>query len=231
MPEHLADMLKEAVRLERGGMLDRAMEHLDMAADADDPALVAEALRHRADIHRARSEWDRAVREARQSAAIARGAGLDDLTAEALNAEAAVHMSRHAYTTARGLLEETLTLTSAPRVQGIALQNLGVIAAEEDRLADARQHFEESRARFHTASYERGVAIALVNSGRVALLEGDNDRAEELCAEGEMVAQRVGDLEIAAMAAFNRADALVRAGRYAEADPPASVALGYFTGV
>lgn len=224
-------MLREAVRLERGGLLDRAMEQLDMAAEADDPALAAEALRHRADIHRARSDWDLAIREAQRSARLAREAGRDDLVAEALNAEAAVHMTRHAYAHAKGLLEETLSLTDAPRVQGIALQNLGVIAAEEGRLPEARRHFEDSRERFQAASYDRGVAIALVNTGRVALLEGDAHRAESLCARGELVAQRVGDLEIAAMAAFNRADALVRAGRFQEADAPASVALGYFTGV
>lgn len=224
-------MLKEAVRLERGGLLDRALEQLSAAAMSDDPALAAEALRHRADIHRARCEWDLALDHARQSAALAEGAGQDELVAEALNAAAAVHMTRRDYDQAGDLLDRILALSSAPRVRGIALQNLGVIAAEEGRLEDARARFEESVERFRAADYARGVAMALVNTGRVALLGGDHTRAEELCAEGEAEAQRVGDLEIAAMAAFNRAEALVRGGRYQEAEAPASVALGYFTGV
>lgn len=231
MPEHLTNTLREAVRLERGGMLDKALQQLDLAADSEDPALVAEALRHRADIHRSRSEWDLALEHARRSASVAEQAGLDDLAAEALNAEAAVHMIHRSYDEAAGLLQRILKLTGDPRVLGIALQNLGVIAAEEGRIEVARGHFEASLARFRASDYSRGVAMALVNTGRVAFLEGDNERAEALCAEGEMEAQRVGDLEIAAMAAFNRAEALVRAGRPEDAEAPASVALGYFTGV
>lgn len=199
--------------------------------EAEDPRLVAEARRHKADIHRARCEWERAIEEARSSAEVAESAGLTDLAAEAVNAEAAVYMSRGRWSEAQALLEHILEMTSSSRIQGIATQNLGVIAAELGELEEAREWLESSQASFRAARYSRGLAMALVNTGRVALLEGDDERAEALCAEGEGEAQRVGDLEVAALAAFNRAEALVRRGLYEEAEAPASVAMGYFTGV
>lgn len=231
MPEDSAERLREAVRLERGGLLDRALDRLIEAEASEDPALRAEALRHRADIHRARCEWEEAFRHARLSREVAESAGLGELAAEASNAEAAVHMSRQEYPRAAALLAGMLERATRPRIRGIALQNLGVIASEQGRLGDARERFEESRGCFEAAGYQRGVALAMVNAARVLLLEDDDETAESLCAQAEMVAQRVGDLEIAAMAAFNRAEALIRGGRHQEAEEPASVALGYFAGV
>lgn len=230
MPENWSERIQEAVRLERAGMPDRALEWLEGGAPAESPDLEAERLRHRADIHRTRCEWDAALADARRSREVAERAGLSALAAEALNAEAAVYMSRREYPKATELLVRILAITEDARVRGIALQNLGVIAAEEGRLGAARRHFDASQVAFRSAGYERGVALALVNSGRVALLEGDDRAAERLCAEGERSAEGVGDLEIAAMAAFNRAEALVRSGRHREAEEPASIALGYFTG-
>lgn len=215
--------------MERAGLLDRALELFAVAARSSDPAVAAEALRHRADVHRARCEWAAALKDARASASLATGAGLTALAAEAVNAEAAVHMSRRDYEAALPLLEAVLEQPGDERIRGIALQNLGVIAAEMGDLDQARRQFEASRTCFRSVGYFRGVAMALVNEGRMALLGGEPGSAESLCGRGEVIARREGDLEIAAMAAFNRAEALIAAGRPGEAEEPASIALGYFT--
>lgn len=215
--------------MERAGLLDRALDLFTVAARSRDPALAAEALRHRADVHRARCSWAAALADARGSALRAAEAGLTELVAEAENAEAAVHMSRKSYADAEPLLRGVLSRTNDDRIRGIAMQNLGIIAAEKDNLEEARRQFEASRACFRAAGYYRGVALALVNEGRIALLGGDPAQAESLCGRGELIARREGDLEIAAMAAFNRAEALIADGRPDEAEEPASIALGYFT--
>ena len=226
-----SESLREAVRLERGGLLEKALVELGVAALSDDPAVLAQALRHQADIHRARCQWDEALGLARRSAEAARAAGLSELEAEAINAEAAVHLTRRAFDIAEPLFERMLAITGDPRVQGIALQNLGISAAEQGHLEEARRRFMESHDRFDAAGYLRGQATTLVNSGRIALLEGDDESAEQLCSRADALARRVGDLELSALASLNLAEALLRRGRFEEAEPPASVALGYFTGV
>ncbi len=229
MPDRQRERLTEAVQLERGGLLDRALDLFTAAARSRDPALAAEALRHRADVHRARCAWAAALRDARTSAVRAAESGDPDLVAEARNAEAAVHMSRRSYDDAEPLLQGVLEGAGNPRIRGIALQNLGVIAAEKGDLEEARRRFGASRACFRTARYYRGVALALVNEGRMALLAGDSRTAESLCGRADAISRREGDLEIAALAAFNRAESLIAAGRPREAEEPASIALGYFT--
>lgn len=231
MPDRHREKLTEAVQLERAGLLDRALDLLTAAARSHDPALAAEALRHRADVHRARCAWAAALGDARASAVRAAESGRPDLVAEAENAEAGVHMSRGSYEDAEPLLLGVLERAENPRIRGIALQNLGVIAAEKGDLEEARRQFEASRACFRTARYSRGVALALVNEGRMSLLAGDPRAAETLCGRADVIARREGDLEIAALAAFNRAESLVEAGRPGEAEEPASIALGYFTSV
>lgn len=229
--EHAQERLEEAVRLERGGLLEKALAELSEVARSDDPALLAEAMRHQADIHRARCEWETAIALARRSREVARAAGLRELEAEAVNAEGAVHLSRGAFGDATALFAEMLGLCTEPRIRGIALQNLGISAAEQGQLEEARRRFLASHDCFEAAGYTRGMATALVNSGRIALLEDDAVAAEELCSKGDVLARRVGDLELSALASFNLAEARLRTGHPEVAEGPAAVAMGYFTGI
>src|SRR5919201_6732039 len=84
--------LESGERYERSGALDRALVCYDRAeAAADDPSVLAEALRRKAVVLRLRCEWEEAIQVARRSGDVAREAGLLDCLAEALTAEAAVH--------------------------------------------------------------------------------------------------------------------------------------------
>lgn len=229
MPDKSTRELIEAIRLQRGGLLDQALNFLKAAADGDDPTVLAEALRHQADIHRTRCDWDTALALARRSEEVAASAGLNKLEAEALNARAAVHLEREELDAAGRLLHRMLDLTSDPRIQGIALQNLGVLAGQLGDLEQARSRFGESHERFRRAEYLRGMATSMINTGRVALLKGDDEGAEELCSQAEILARRLGDLELVALASLNLGDALVRRGRLEQAEAHLVGALGYFS--
>lgn len=228
--EDSSELLGEGVRLARGGLLDKALQHLSDAAERSDPAVVAEALRHQADIHRARCEWDAALILARRSAEVALAAGLHDAVAEAKNAEAAVHLSRGAFDEARPLLLKMTEVTPSPRIRGIAFQNLGYIAAEEGAHDAAQKWFDRALDAFREARYARGATMALMNSGRIALLRGDYETAEGLSTGAAAAARGVDDLELLALACLNLAEALLRLGLTDEAEKPASEALGYFDG-
>lgn len=231
MPPSPSQTLEEGIRLERAGLLDKALQQYRSVVDAGEPAVTAEALRHEADVQRTRCDWDAAMDRARRSAEIARSIGRDDLVADALNAEAAVHLSRSDYEPARALLLEMLDLATDPRIRGIALQNLGLIAAEEEDLDEAYLRFTESSACFEEAGYDRGVALSLLNSSRLPLLRGRYDLAAEQAAQAEAVARQIGDLELVALACLTLGEALLQLQRLEGAERCAVIAFGYFSGV
>ncbi|HEU4628880.1 MAG TPA: hypothetical protein VFS08_04015, partial [Gemmatimonadaceae bacterium] len=166
--------LDAGLRLERGGMPDRALQWYQEALDcAATPALQSEALRHIADAHRARGEWAEALAAARRSAAVATAAGLSELRAEALNAEGNVHLVRGDAAAARPLFEQALTDAADDRIRGILLQNLGTCAARDGDGAAAHELFTASLSCFRDAGYERGVLIALNNVAAATIEFGD----------------------------------------------------------
>lgn len=231
MPETHYDALEDGVRLERSGLLEKALSNLRRAAEAEDPAVVAEALRHQADVHRARCDWDLAIELARRSGSVAEGASRADLLADALNAEAAVYLSQSDWEQARPLLRRMLEVVKDPRIRGIAYQNLGLIAAECGDLAEAHRHFSHSSACFRDAGYDRGVAVALVNASRLPLLRGQHRQAAEEAARAAETARELGDLELLAVASLTQGEALLHLGEHEEAERCAAIAFGHFSGV
>jgi tetratricopeptide (TPR) repeat protein len=228
MPDPL-ELLEEGIRCEQSGALDRAFEKYQSAAElAEDPDIVSEALRRQAEVYRSRCEWENAIETAHRSADVARRAKLSGRLAEALNAQASVYMSRGHFTTAAPLLEQILALTSDDRLRGIALQNLGTIAAQSGDLTTAEARFAESGSCFERARYTRGHAVALVNSAAVALDRGDYERAGARSRDAVILARQVNDMELIALATKNLAEAHVGMGDLAKAEDHASEALGFF---
>lgn len=228
MPDPV-ELLEEGVRCEQSGALDRAFERYQSAAElSDDPDVVSEALRRQAEIYRARCEWETSLETAHRSADVARRARLPGRLAEALNAQASVYMSRGHFPTAAPLLEQILSLTTDDRLRGIALQNLGTIAAQSGDLDTAERRFGESRGCFERAGYARGQAVALTNAAAVALDRSHFDRAGELSREAIARAREVNDMELIALATKNLAESCVGRGDLAKAEDHASEALGFF---
>jgi len=228
MPDARAS-LERGLRLERGGVLDGALQAYATAADiATDPADRAEALRRQADVLRTRAEWGRALELARESAHVAGAAGLNDLLAEAINAQAAVRQCQGDLDAAARLYGQIPELSSDRRIRGIAHQNLGALAAMAGRHEEAALRFEESLTCFRASGYTRGVAIALVNLGRAALDQDDAVRAETVLRDAAAAAREVDDLDLAALALVNLAEAVLERGGYDQAEEHASSALGFF---
>ena len=224
-----SERLDEGRRREQGGALEGARECFEYAAaESDDPDLVAEALWRLAHVHRLQCRWDDAIDAARRSAEVAQVARLPERQSEALNAEAAVHMSRGAPDAARPLLEQTLTLTADHRMRGVALQNLGTIAAHAGDLDAAERHFADSYACFRQAGYERGEAMALNNQGRATLDRGRHEDAARLLERALLLARAIPDLDLVALASLNLAEAFAAAGRDLDAQDMATTALGFF---
>jgi tetratricopeptide (TPR) repeat protein len=227
MPDAL-ELLEEGRRAEKLGILNRALEAYEEAARAsDDPAIIAEALVHQADVHRACCEWDDAITCARDAQVIAVTSGLGDRHAEALNAEAVVHMARGDFTAATPLIEELLRTASDARLRGIALQNLGTTRAQQGQLAAAEQAFAESYSCFLSCGYERGQAIALNNQGRVALDRNDRALAERVLQQALHAAREVDDTELIGIIMVNVAEAILPRDAV-RAESFACSALGHF---
>jgi tetratricopeptide (TPR) repeat protein len=224
------ELIEQGIRYETGGVLERALgAYREAAAAADsDTRAHAEALRREADVLRSRCAWDESLHAARASASIALDAGHDDLVAEALNAEAAVFQSRGQLPHAVELYEKMLQVTRDQRIRGIALQNLGSIAATEGDFARAEECFVESFECFQRGGYTRGVVFSLNNYGRAALDRGATDVAHPVLVRAEAVARDLMDLDLLALVRLNLAECLLRRSEVAGAEELASAALGYF---
>lgn len=227
MPEPLGD-IEEGLRFEKSGMLDRALAHYEAATTGNDPLTVTTAWRRRASVLRTRCDWEGALAAARESAAVALRYGLEDAHAEALNAEAAVFQSQGDFDAAVPILERILAMTKEPRIRGVALQNLGSIAAERGDYETAERRFLESYRCFRDAEYDWGQAFALNNYGRAAMDRGSLEIAERVLARAVELARSVEDLDLAALATMNLAETMLTANDLERADEAASTALGYF---
>lgn len=225
------ELIEQGIRYETGGVLDRALASYQEAATLahDDPAARAEALRREADVLRSRCDWEEATARARESAAVAREHALDNLLAEAINAEGAVHQSRGDLDRARILYEEMLRLSGDLRIRGIALQNLGSIAAIRGDFARAEERFVESFQCFQAAGYMRGVVFALNNYGRAALDRRSDSIAHSVLDRAEALARELMDLDLLAIVRLNLAESHLRRGDIERAQDLASTALGYFS--
>lgn len=230
MPE-AEELLADGVRAERAGALDRALEAYEgAAASAVTLATRSDALRRQADVYRSQCNWDRALAAAQEAQAVASAASDANLLAEAVIAEANIHISQGAFAEAIPKLNDIAQSASDPRVRGIALQNLGSIHAQTGQLRAAERAFRESLGNFHRAGYARGEGIALNNLGRLALDANDSADARALLERALSIARDEEDSDLAALAGLNLASALCLEGQVDRAQDLAMAALGYFAG-
>jgi tetratricopeptide (TPR) repeat protein len=223
-----AELIRDGVRAEEIGALDRALASFTEAARAPDPALAAQALTRLADVRRSRAEWEPALHAAREGQRLARVVGDDGLFAHALVAEGNVFMCRGDFPEGIVLFERVLASTADPVMRGLALQNIGSSLAQQGQLGAAERAFSESYGNFQRAGYRRGEATALNNLGRAALDRGDVGLAESVLEQAAETAREVGHGELIALATLNLAETKARRGDLVRAHELASTALGYF---
>ena len=226
------DQLNEGFEAEKKSDLDhaeRCYQAVLKARPSDN--VLAEVHCRLAHLYRTRCQWDQALQHARDSARIANR--LDDKKqyAEALNAEAIIHQSRGEFDQAIPLLERVLNATQDARMRGIALQNLGSIAALSGDLGSAERYFAESYGCFMRCGNTRGEAHSLNNYGRAALDRGNVVLAEEVLQKAVDIARAAEDGDMIALSTMNYAEAVCRKGDLSRAEDLASTALGYFAHV
>ena len=139
-----------------------------------------------------------------------------------------VHVARGAFEIAVPELEKVASLTEDHRITGLALHNLGAIAAERGDWELARAQFMESVQRFQSAGYQRGVAFAHNNYGRAALDHGNFVLAVDLLQAAVSSAKKAADPDLLALATMNVAEALAGTGELAQAESMAKIALAHF---
>jgi tetratricopeptide (TPR) repeat protein len=224
------ELLEEGLRLEKAGLLDRAMERYEaVLARTADQVHTSEALRRQSHVQRTRCSWDEALDAARRSAAAAERAGSPDLLAEALNAEAAVHQSRGDFEAASALYLRMLDLVESGRVRGVALLNLASIRAMQGDLDLAEHELYRALECFEAARYEWGKAFVLNNVGRVELDRGATADAAATLEEAMALAHNADDFDLFSLARLNHAEALLGLGDAAAAEEAASASIGHFT--
>lgn len=223
--------LDAAIVHERRGEVDDALARYRAAESlaGDDAWLASEVLRRQAYLHHARSQWELSLALARRAAATAEAAALNDQHAEALIAIAWVHVARGAHESAIAELEKVASLTDDQRITGLAIHNLGVIAAERGDWELSRVHLMESVHRFQAAEYHRGIALAHNNYGRAALDHGNYALAADLLQHAVASAREVEDPDLLALATMNVAEALGGTGELPRAEAMARKALAHFT--
>jgi tetratricopeptide (TPR) repeat protein len=221
--------MQEGLRYQKLGMLEKAIEQFEAAVSGTaDTRVQAEALVRESGAYRAWCKWDEALHAARRGAVLASEANLDLVFADALNAEAVVHQERGDFERAVPLYERMLTLTSDERARGLALQNLGSIAAQRADLELAEHYFLKSYGCFQRADYGWGEAFALNNLAALALDRGKAKVAEVLGGQAMIAAKKVGDLELLGIAELNLAESLAAQRQLARGERLAEEALRYF---
>jgi tetratricopeptide (TPR) repeat protein len=114
------------------------------------------------------------------------------------------------------------------RVALLRLPNLGSMYAQRGNRPAAECAFSDSLSSFEKAGYQRGEAIALNNLGRLALDAGECEMARGILDRALGLARDVEDLELAALASLNLAQALCDRGEMDQSQDLAMAALGYF---
>ena len=222
------EQLDEGLRLQKAGLLEEALHFYETASRNGDEAVRAAALCRKADLYRVWSLWDEATDSAREGATLARRAGEYSLYAEAINAEANVYHQRGEFDAAVPLYERVLELPVDDRVRGLALQNMGAIAAQRADLDAAERLFLDSYWHFRRAGYEWGVAFVLNNQAAAALDRGRYASAASIARQAIEAARQVDDFELLGIATLNYAEALAAQDDLPRAESLAAGALGFF---
>lgn len=223
------EALAEGLRYEKAGLLDKALaQYRDARAATEDPAVRSESWTLEAFIHHARGDWPEALEAARKGAELAGAAGRGDLLADALNAQGTVHYSRGDLEEAKRLFQAMLDASPAPRVRGLALQNLGSLHGLTGELEASERYFSEADHHFEEAGYDWGRAHVQNNRAALALERRDWATAAAASRVAVVVARRIDDLDLQAIATMNLAEALTGLGEIEEAEAEASRALGQF---
>jgi putative nucleotidyltransferase with HDIG domain len=226
-------LIREGRDHERAGRLEEAAQHyataVDGATESGERAVLAEALRRLADVHRRRGETVLAMELCRRSRDVARSAGSEVLAAEATNLLAVFDLEAGELAAARVTFLEALRLGEASaELRGRIEQNLGILANIRGDLSSALAHYERALQAFEAAGDERGCALAYNNLGMVSADRELWDAADAHYRECLRVTEAIGDVHLRGIALINRTEVFLARREYAAARRDAELAMGIF---
>ena len=226
-------LLSAALDLERAGDTTGALDAYTAVATAvpcHDARVRATALRRCASIHRRRQEFDRAIILCQTAYELATAADERVVAAEALNAQALIHIDQAQWANATTQLTRALDLAGSETLLVARIQqNFGIIANIQGDFPTARRRYLHSLAGFRQARDEQGCAIAYHNLGMLTADQREWQKADEYFAASLKIAERLGDIPFQASVLLNRSEVQVGLARYDRAFNDAEQALEIFT--
>jgi putative nucleotidyltransferase with HDIG domain len=215
-----ADLLDRATTHERAGEWELALAAYDQAyrqalASHSSESLI-EVMTRLGHCERQAGHADEAAEVLHLVVEFAELAGNPWYAARALNGIGILHYSRGDLTGAEEfyLAARTLAYESGDdRVIGEVEQNLGIIASIRGDVVDAEARYRAGLLHLERAGLERGCASALANLGMLHIDMGRLDEADEYLVKSLEIAERVGDVVIAANSHMNRTGLFLARGQ------------------
>lgn len=228
-----AQYLEAAREHEGKGRLLEAMQYcttaIEVADEATDARVLAEALRRLGSLRRRRHEAKEAAELCTRSYEIALRIPDALLAAEALNGLALIYFAIGEWDGARRELNRALELGAEyPGLRGHIEQNLGIMANAEGDLETARKHYEHSLELFEATSDKRSQAMAYNNLGMLNADYEEWEEADRCFVTSLEIADSVGDIKNRGHALLNRTEVLLARGEHEEARRSAEAALQIF---
>jgi tetratricopeptide (TPR) repeat protein len=232
--ERTRGLLEMAYAQERAGsMADAIRIYLVIAAEAQrdgDFATLTGVFRRMAIAHHIRGEPARARDLGEQSLRIAREAGDEVLSAEALCTLAGFDLDAGRLDEAFKRYARALALSGgAPELSARIQQNLGIIATERGDSAGAAAHYHQAIESFAQAGDVRGRAMAHHNLGIVHSDRGEWDEAERNLMLSLKLADSAGDPRLTGLCRLNLAEVYLGVRETGRALASAEAALGIFS--
>ena len=225
------DLLLQARALERAVCMAGAAESYTaaIAAAAEEPAVLSEALRRLAIIRHRRGESADARELCRRGLAVAEAAGNNLLTAEALNTLGGIGLETDGLAEVRDHFLRALELGGESRqLRARAEQNLGILANIHGDFEEALTRYRRSLEAYQACDDEQGCAIAYHNLGMTSLDRREFDAAERFFHHSYEIARRAGDAYLEGLCLVNHAKVHVARERYEDALRNAEAALVVF---
>jgi len=226
-PELLASGREHDRRGNVAAATDCYAEAIDTAIH--DPAILSEALRRLAVLHHRRAEAGTAADLARRAKAVATGAGLTVLAAEALNALGRFAFEAGDLASAREHYESALELGAGDLALAMTVErNVGLLHGVRGEWPEAGAHYRRAAAMAERCEDARAAAHAYHHLGRLAAAE---QHWEEACRQFRRalgIALRERDTLLEGQCLLDQADVHLALDRFDEAREDAERALGIF---
>jgi len=187
------------------------------AAASDEPCVGAEARFRLGRVAWRQGRFDDALALYERSRSMAEECGATECRAAAEVGIGTIHCERAEYARARASYQVAFGLTESASLKAKIHLNLGVIAAMEHDVPQARELYGRAVQGFQSAADDAGLALALHNLGMLHASLGEWVEAEEAYGRCLGVCERMGNKQMLAAVMLKRVELLADRERLDEA--------------